>query len=256
MGVEVLLKNKLNSLSTIPLYTQLTSQIKAMIQSGDIAVGELLPSELELCEKLSISRSTVRQALSNLETEGFVVRRRGKGTYASKPKVKRKLSKLCSFTKHMNELGVDCASDIMEFEIVNSEDVAELYGYHGDVFKVVRLRETDGLPFMIDTVYVPAKIAPELTKEALKGRSLYDVVEEMTGCAPHSAVETYEVVKLDKQQTEILKTQNQTAFLVKRTTKLVSGELFEIATMLIRGDRCRLEATLESDTVAFLRTLQ
>lgn len=256
MGVEVLLNNKLNSLSTTPLYTQLTSQIKAMIQSGDITVGTLLPSELELCEKLGISRSTVRQALSHLETEGYVVRRRGKGTYASKPKVKRKLSKLCSFTKHMSELGVDSASDLLEFAIVKSDDVPELFGYHGEAYKIVRLRETDGLPFMIDTVYVPVKIAPDLKQEALVGRSLYDVVEGMTGSAPHCAVETYEVVKLDKQQTELLKTQSQTAFLVKRTSKLVSGELFEIATMLIRGDRCRLEATLETDAVAFLRTLQ
>lgn len=256
MSIQALRNIKLDSLSTIPLYLQLTDHIKALIQSGDIAVGDLLPSEFELCEKLSISRSTVRQSLAHLEAEGYVVRRRGKGTYVSKPKVKRRLSRLCSFTKQMAELGVSSVSKLIDFQVISAEDVQGLYGVHGEVYKIVRLRETDGLPFMIDTVYMPVKIAPSLSEGELDGSSLYDIVEEKTGTTPHRAVESYEVVKLDDKESAMLQTSSPTAFLVKRTTRLVSGDLFEVATMLIRGDRCRLEATLESDNVAFLRKPQ
>jgi len=254
MGTDALLQNKLNSNDSTPLYLQLTAQIKGMIAGGQIAVGSLLPSEPELCENLSISRSTVRQALSNLETQGYVVRRRGKGTYASKPKIQRRLSRLCSFTKQMSELGMTSDTKVIEFELVGEDKAPPMNGQKGDCYKIVRLRKTQGLPFMIDTVYMPTAIVPGLTRRELDGTSLYDIVEKKTGNVPYRAVESYEVVKMSAKEKELLQTDYETAFLVNRVSRLMSGEIFEVASMLIRGDRCRLEATLESDTVAFSRT--
>ena len=256
MGGEALLSSKLDTLSTQPLYRQLALKIKALIKSGELECGSLLPSELELCEKLKISRSTVRQSFAQLESEGYIVRHRGKGTYVSIPKVKRSLSRLCSFTKQMDELGISSVSKIIEFTIMDSEDAYGLYGVSGRVYKIVRLRETDGQPFMIDTAYIPVGIAPALKMDDLSGRSMYDVIEEMTGNAPQRASESYEVVKLGKNEAKLLKTEGRAAFMVKRTSRLATGEIYEMATMLIRGDRCRLEARLEADAVAFSRTPQ
>lgn len=248
-----LLKNKLNSTDSTPLYLQLTQQIKQLIIDGKIPVGSLLPSEPELVEKLSISRSTVRQALSQLEVQGYVVRRRGKGTYASKPKIKRRLSKLCSFTKQMKELGLVPDSQVIKFELIRNDKHVAMHGYKGDAYNIVRKRYTQGLPFMLDTVYIPKYLVPELKEEELQGTSLYDIVEKRTGNVPYKATESYEVVKLTVEQKKLLETDSQTAFLVKRISRTMSGELYEVASMLIRGDRCRLEALLQSDTVEFSR---
>lgn len=256
MGIEAILKESLDSLSAKPLYAQLAAQLESLIRSGELKAGELLPSEPELCETLGISRSTVRQAFSSLEEEGYVVRRRGKGTYVNTPKVQRPLSRLCSFTRQMAELGIESASKVLEFERVGADDEGAPFDLSGEAFKIVRLRLTDGRPFMIDTVYFPVYLAPTLTKEALDNRSLYDVVEEMTGYAPYHAHESYEVVKLSRDEARLLDTESRAAFLVKRLTKMKSGALFESASMLIRGDRCRLEAALERDAVAFSRQLQ
>ena len=256
MGIESILKESLDSLSAKPLYAQLAAQLESLIRSGQLKAGELLPSEPELCETLSISRSTVRQAFAQLEEEGFVVRRRGKGTYVSAPKVQRPLSRLCSFTRQMAELGMESTSKVLEFEKINADDEGIPFGLSGEVFKVVRLRLTDGRPFMIDTVYFPVYLAPELTKEALEGRSLYDVIEETTGYMPYRAHESYEAVKLSRDEARLMETDVRAAFLVKRLTKMKTGALFEAASMLIRGDRCRLEAALERDAVAFSRQLQ
>lgn len=249
-----LLQNKLNSTDSTPLYLQLTEQIKQLINDGQIPVSSLLPSEPELVEKLSISRSTVRQALSQLEAQGYVVRRRGKGTYASKPKVKRRLSKLCSFTKQMKELGLKPDSKVIRFELIHDEKNVAMHGYKGDAYKIVRKRYTQGLPFMIDTVHIPAYLVPKLKEDELEGTSLYDIAEKRTGNVPYSATESYEVVKLNDEQRKLLETDSETAFLVNRISTMMSGELFEVASMLIRGDRCRLEALLQSDTVKFSRT--
>ncbi len=256
MGIEAILKESLDSLSAKPLYAQLAAQLESLIRSGELKAGELLPSEPELCETLGISRSTVRQAFAHLEEEGFVVRRRGKGTYVNTPKVQRPLSRLCSFTRQMAELGIESASKVLEFDRVGTDDEGLPFDLSGEAFKIVRLRLTDGRPFMIDTVYFPIYLAPSLTKEALDNRSLYDVIEEMTGYAPCRAHESYEVVKLSREEARLLETESHAAFLVKRLTKMKSGALFESASMLIRGDRCRLEAALERDAVAFSRQLQ
>lgn len=58
-------------------------QLRAMIQNGELPDGSQLPSEPELAKALNISRSTLRAALSYLENEGTVLRRRGVGTFVA-----------------------------------------------------------------------------------------------------------------------------------------------------------------------------
>ena len=78
-----ILTNRLSMDSNIPLYSQLVGIIKQSISSGELGVGDLLPSEAELCRAMNISRNTVRQAIGELEEEGLVVRKRGKGTFVA-----------------------------------------------------------------------------------------------------------------------------------------------------------------------------
>jgi DNA-binding GntR family transcriptional regulator len=156
----------------------------------------------------------------------------------------------------MEEMGIQSTSKVLEFVKTGPNDEHMPSEIAGDAYKIVRLRLTDGRPFMIDTAYVPVYLAPSLTKEALDGRSLYDVIEEMTGLTPFRAHESYEVVKLSREEARFLDAESRAAFLVKRMTKMKSGAMFEMASMLIRGDRCRLFATLEWDAVAFSRQLQ
>lgn len=66
-----------------PKYTDLMNWIREQILSGEFTVGMRLPSENELGKKFAISRQTVRQATSVLESEGLLERRRGSGTYVS-----------------------------------------------------------------------------------------------------------------------------------------------------------------------------
>ena len=83
MEHNAILDSKLSLSSNIPLYAQLVGIIKQNISSGELNVGDLLPSEAELCRTMGISRNTVRQAIGELEEEGLVVRKRGKGTFVA-----------------------------------------------------------------------------------------------------------------------------------------------------------------------------
>ena len=66
------------------LYRQVADQIRTLIESGEFAVGERLPGERELAEKLGVSRPTIREALIALEVEGLVHIRMGSGIYVTR----------------------------------------------------------------------------------------------------------------------------------------------------------------------------
>lgn len=70
--------------SPIPLYFQLRGQLKKMIDSGEFADGQPLPTEQVLCEKFGLSRYTVRQALGDLVKDGYLVKVQGKGTFVQR----------------------------------------------------------------------------------------------------------------------------------------------------------------------------
>ncbi|SFB20235.1 GntR family transcriptional regulator [Clostridium frigidicarnis] len=65
----------------IPLYLQVKKQIMHQIRSGSLKVGDKMPTERELAEKLSVSRNTVSTAYKELEKEGVLKSYQGKGTF-------------------------------------------------------------------------------------------------------------------------------------------------------------------------------
>ena len=64
-----------------PIYTQITSQIKAMIMSGELKAGDALPSMRNLAGQLRISVITTKRAYEDLERDGFIESYTGKGCF-------------------------------------------------------------------------------------------------------------------------------------------------------------------------------
>lgn len=67
------------------LYRQVADQLRQLIDSGEFAVGDRLPTERDLADQLAISRPTVREALIALEVEGRIRIRVGSGIYVTDP---------------------------------------------------------------------------------------------------------------------------------------------------------------------------
>src|ERR671915_1750426 len=82
-----------------------------------LGVGDAIPSERLLSADLGVSRLTVRAALDDLVREGYLVRRRGSGTFVSEPKIAQELT-LTSFTEDMRRRGLRPASRTLELKIV------------------------------------------------------------------------------------------------------------------------------------------
>lgn len=69
-----------------PLYAQAAEALRNLVRGGDYAPGDRLPSEIELSQRLGISRPTLREALHQLEEEGAILRRHGVGTFVAEPR--------------------------------------------------------------------------------------------------------------------------------------------------------------------------
>lgn len=74
----------MRSISRLSMTDQAVQQIKGEILSGKYKVGDRIPTEKDLCEKLDIGRSTVREALRMLKALGFIEIRQGKGAFIIK----------------------------------------------------------------------------------------------------------------------------------------------------------------------------
>src|SRR5215218_8626793 len=82
-----------------------------------LGVGEAIPSERQLSVDLGVSRLTVRAALDELVREGYLVRRRGSGTFVREPKIAQELT-MTSFSEEMRRRGMTPGSRTLGLEVV------------------------------------------------------------------------------------------------------------------------------------------
>ncbi len=73
----------ISSASDKPIYEQITSQLKALILSGELAEGQRLPSIRALANDLHISVITTKRAYADLEEMGFIETVQGKGSFVA-----------------------------------------------------------------------------------------------------------------------------------------------------------------------------
>ncbi len=85
MSVAQLPRSGIDRTSPVPFYFQLKRSLAEEIAAGRWGVGDRLPSEPAICEHFAVSRTTVRQALSELEAEGMIRKEKGRGTFIAQP---------------------------------------------------------------------------------------------------------------------------------------------------------------------------
>ncbi|AGU78176.1 GntR family transcriptional regulator [Streptococcus intermedius] len=74
---------QINNSSDDPIYLQIKNQIKAQIISGELKVGEQLPSIRFLAKELRVSMITAKRAFDELELDGFINSVQGKGNFVA-----------------------------------------------------------------------------------------------------------------------------------------------------------------------------
>ena len=143
----------------IPLYFQLEKLILEEIDNGNYPVGSMIPTEMELSQMFGISRTTVRQAISDLVREEHLYRIKSKGTFVAHPKlVQGFIQSIQSFDDDVRSTGRTPSTEVLDLKLVELEpEVAQLMELPAGTKAIYlyRKRFADDEPIVRVETYLP-----------------------------------------------------------------------------------------------------
>lgn len=233
----------------IPYYHQLKTYILCKIESEEWKSLNKIPPESEFCAHFNISRTVVRQAIKELQNEGYLTTEKGKGTYITGPKVVGGLvQNLTGFYEDMVKRGFKVTTDVIKQEMLpaTKKISEELKIEEQDPVVVLkRVRRLNGEPSVIVTTYISHKLCPNLLQEDFHNNSLYRLLEETCGLTIYRGHRYIGVSLANEYEASVLNIDAGSPLIeLESTSYLVDGRPLEFFHALHRGDRTKFEVDL------------
>lgn len=166
--------------SLIPLYHQLKAIIKKEIQAGKWRPEDMIPTELEFMEYYSISRTTVRQALTDLVKENLLYRKKGVGTFVAKPKIDLQyMSNIVSFNSQIQSAGLTPSTEVIKLDVITADDnIKSEMGLTDEdkVIELIRVRYAEQEPLAVARSYLPCGLCGFIMEYDMEKESLYQTL--------------------------------------------------------------------------------
>ena len=189
----------------VPAYQQIQKAIVKRLEMGLLKAGDPVDSERELARRHAVSLMTARHALTGLEREGLVIRRRGSGTFVAPPKIH--FNKLMSYTEQMSGRGLNVSSKLLSIRRIDTEqEIAACLSLpaSSQLIKLERLRFGGEEPFAIETCYLSADEFADLSRANLDRVSLFSVLEHDHGLQIAHADEEIDATTADPHTARLL----------------------------------------------------
>ncbi len=227
--------------SSSPLYQQIREEIASDIETNKLKYGEKIDTEIELSQKYGVSRITIRKAISDLVTEGYLVKKQGKGTFVRKPKIQRKIEHLLSFTESCKINNMSASSYVIKketFQATNEEKLFFCLDDHDLVIHIQRICSADGCPIIFENLYFPHKFFAGLMEDNLCG-SLFELLSHKYGITPsQSTSSTLEMTYARGEVAQRLSISNGTPlFYMKSNITDSNDQPIYIAKLFIVGEK-------------------
>ncbi|MGH3588080.1 MAG: GntR family transcriptional regulator [Pseudonocardia sp.] len=237
----------LDRTSPVPLYFQAAGKLEQLIESGELPVGGRLEGEVELAERLGVSRPTVRRAIQYLVERGLLVRKRGIGTQIVHPKVRRPVE-LSSLYDDLAKSGQRPSTLIRSLEVKPAPDhVAEALGVAGgtEVTWLSRLRFAAGEPLALMHNAVPVDVL-RLRATDLEERGLYELLRA-AGYVPRMADQVVGARAATTAEARLLdEPRGAPVLTMTRTAWDAGGRAVEYGSHIYRASRYSFALTLSS----------
>lgn len=228
------------STSKTPLYRQVKNKIVKEINKH-MKEGDLLPTEKEIEKKYEVSRITIRKAIDELVTEGYVEKIQGRGTFVKSTKIIQDASSITSWTEEMLLKGKKPDTvKVNIYEVKPSKKMKNKLNLHSNekVICVERIRMADDEPIALMFNYLREKYIPGFKEKGFTRESLYEELEENYNIILEEANEQIKARLATDLEAHALKTSPEDAVLqITRTTYLPNGTPFEMVEMVTRSDK-------------------
>lgn len=217
--------------TALPLYVQLREALRAMIDEQGLRPGDRLPTETALEERFGVSRSTIRQAVGDLEAEGLLQRIQGRGTFVTTPKI-RHAPVLTSFSQLLASQGHRPSHRLLRTEVVEApaEVARQLDLAPATSCRTLeRVLLADDEPVGVSRTWLPRHVLgtheDDIVRGADAGASLYRLLADTgAGLAPDRGVETIQPAIAGPDERRLLGCAVGTPLLqIRRTTWTAAG---------------------------------
>jgi DNA-binding GntR family transcriptional regulator len=149
-------------------YQVLRDELRKKIISGQLASGDQLPTELELCTTYGLSRQTIRRSLQGLVNEGLLYRIRGQGTFVADSSTRSRYLRSFGSIDDLMGLAFDTELEVVDplQLIIDVESAARLGLPDDHVGRIKFVRVHNDLPFCITTVFLPPDLSSRVGAKA------------------------------------------------------------------------------------------
>lgn len=212
-------------------YTDIYTKIKEDIETGRYGINEKLPQGRILAQQYAVSELTITKALNLLVREGYIVRRRGSGSFV-KDFHNRTMTKFSPLTGSSSAHKGHVESVIIGFSTEVAEPwIAEKLSLDQEtlVYKIIRMRKIKGIPSIIEYTWMPITIIPDLTIKELES-SIYQYISnelKLTVKSAHVNISGIRPSALEKKYLNL--TDIDFLMRVEQVAYLDDGRIFEFS---------------------------
>ncbi len=232
----------------IPMYFQLKELILEEIKCGNYAEEDVIPTEKEISDFYKISRTTVRQAITELVSEGWLYRKKSKGTFVARRRLNQDfIQNLESFDEQIRKSGAVPSTEVLEFRVLFApKQVSEKLKIpeKSQVIYLYRKRFADQKPIVLVETYLPYDKCAFLMERNLYEESLYKNLSDYEETKIYCVKRLVEAVEATANDTKLMGIKRGKPIQFFETVGYnVFGDPIEYSLARYRGDSSRFEVT-------------
>ncbi len=189
------------------LHEKIYTDLKSKIVDKTYPENSLLPKEVELSEIYNVSRHTIRKAMDHLNSEGFIRKVKGTGTFVNEMKADYSLSNMASFSEILNDQGGEPNSVVMSAKLMEVDQyIINKLGLTNDkkVYVIERLRRNGEINLCYEKTYVNPIFCPKIDMYVSPNSSLYDLYETRYSLQLNEGTYQLEAINASKKIANLL----------------------------------------------------
>ena len=236
----------------VSLHRQLFLILRDQVVRGIHPPGGLLPGVESLCEEYGVSGITIRRALTDLATAGYVQRKRGLGTFVRQNVPQVRPSANADLIANLSSLSARTQVDVLNLAVATPPlDVAALLeiGPKDRAMNAVRRRKMGKVPLMVTDAWIPTDISHGVSSASLKAMPLFKILQAR-GVSYGRVIQEYSAVSADISMARLLACEvSSPLILMTRLYYDVDGRPIQYLTAHLSPERSRILMEIPSESV-------
>lgn len=234
-------------MSTIPIYQRVYEEILNNILNGNYEIGCILPSEAELENLFAVSRTPIRQALKQLDHDGYITRSKGKKSIVKSSRPSNGWETMTGLQHNYREdEWKRITAKTFEIKIIESKEYAEKLGLYlnYNVLHLKRIRSFNQEPVLYGEHYINPLIPMKIFEDNLTALAVSEILKKDSNIQVVRVHEEIEAITATNDIALYLKLKENSPLLkVSRNSYTEDGKLIDINIYYVKTDTWKYEVT-------------